>query len=70
MSEEVEYDDSDLCSEINSLANAYSVLVEVDDKLLGPTEGRKLRKAKRRLIDLIVDYVGLLPLSEEDKEED
>lgn len=68
MSEEVE--DSNLCDEINSLASAFSVLVEVDDKLLPAAEGRKLRKAKKRLIDLIVDYVGLLPLSEETKEEE
>jgi hypothetical protein len=68
MSEEC--DDSNLCDEINSLANAYAVLVEVDDKLLRPEEGRKLRKAKKRLIDLIVDYVSLLPFSEDTKEEE
>jgi hypothetical protein len=65
-----EYDDSNLCEEIASLSNAYAVLVEVDDKLLGPQEGRKLRKAKKRLIDLIVDYVGLLPFSEDTKDEE
>lgn len=65
-----EYFDEDIPAQINNLCSAYSTLIEVDEGLLQQYEGRRLRKARKRLIELIVDYVFLLPLSEEDKEED
>lgn len=65
MSEELEYD---LSGEINNLCQAYSTLVEIDTGLLDKRDGAKLKKAKDRLLETIVDYILALPPIEDEKE--
>lgn len=69
MSEEVNDEtEYELTADIYNLSCAYSVLVEVDPGLMDKTEARRLNAAKKRLLEVLINYCEALPLIEDEAE--